>query len=98
MSETQIVLNEVMTDKTLYTVGERPGGLEFPVKEIKYYSNSDNYNKGRQFEGPCYVIFFQDNDTRRIVPKDHVIDVGIELIQKEKKSKNPEEVGIVNTQ
>jgi hypothetical protein len=95
MSEVTVNIVELISDHAIYSVGSIPEGLTDPVKDIKFYPMSASYNKGRQYEGSCYVVFFKGSSVRRIVPKSSVIDVGVEVLTKENHNKkSPEEVGV----
>ena len=97
MPEKTVNIIEIVTATNIYTVGAVPAGFTDAVDKIKFFSSLEAYNKGRNFEGPCYVVYLTDGVTRRIVPLKEVKDLGVSISEKETKTKTtpPEAVAYV---
>lgn len=99
MSNVSIKIKQLITMNKIYTVGEVPGGLNDQVEKINYHGYYNSYNKGFQYEGPCYVVFFNESTARKIIPTGQVIEIGVEKEEEEllnQKPKAPEEVGLAS--
>ena len=53
------------------------------VSAIKYFEASPAYV--REYQGPLYIIEFEDSTVKRLIPKTCVIDIGIETKKEEDK-------------
>lgn len=98
MSNVAIKIKQLITVNKVYTAGEVPDGLNDHVDKIRYHGHNNPYNKGLQYEGPCYVVFFHESTARKIVPANQIVEVGVEKEEElNVKPKNPEEVGLASS-
>lgn len=73
-----------------FVVGTKPYEDGAPVEEspnvsdIKYWDSSPSYV--RMYNGPLYVVEFENSTVKRIIPKSAVIDVAIETRKEEEES------------
>jgi hypothetical protein len=71
-----------------FTVGQpvsingQPAGP--PVSCIKHFAF--RYNGGKVYEGPCYVVEFEDSTVKRVIPvDDNVVEIVVETAKEEAK-------------
>lgn len=76
MTEKVTVINRLVVSDETYTV-DVDG-----VEKIVFFSTLEPYNKNKCYEGPCYVIYYNDNGARHIIPAKEA--KGIEVIYVDK--------------
>lgn len=55
-------------------IGGEPTGVT--VESIKFYETG--YNSGRYYRGKCYVINFEGNVVKRVIPAEYVVEIIVE--------------------
>ena len=76
---------ELITKKAIYTKGVIPEGLVSEVEKITFFPFYASYNKGKNFTGDCYVVYFSNSMDRRIIPQKEVIDIGVKFSEEKTK-------------
>jgi hypothetical protein len=72
-----------------FVLGQKPIEKSIPLEDspavsaLKYYESSPPYV--REHQGPIYIVEFEDSTVKRIIPKEMVIDIGVETKKDEDK-------------
>ena len=53
------------------------------VSVIKYWESSPPYV--REYNGPIYIVEFEDSTVKRIIPKDNMLEIAVETLKVEDK-------------
>ena len=91
------IINQIRTDVgEAFTVGESlEDNDQLIISKINFHGKLKPYPGHKNFEGSCYVVFFEnDNDLHRvIIPQAEVARVTI--LKEELPEENPETIGVV---